>query len=76
MLRIAYLMRLCFQSALLRSHNLLHGRKVIKNQWVFDIKSDGCKLARLVARGFSQVEGLDYEILFRCNIDTKRAGAH
>ena len=29
--------------------------KVIKNQWVFDVKSDGRKKARLVAKGFSQV---------------------
>ena len=35
-------------------------RKVIKNQWVFDVKSDGHKKARLVTKGFSQVEGLDF----------------
>ena len=29
------------------------GRKVIKNRWVFDLKSDGRKKARLVAKGFS-----------------------
>jgi len=39
-------------------------RKVIKNQWVFDIKSDGRKKARLVAKGFSQVEGIDYKEIF------------
>ena len=39
-------------------------RKVIKNQWVFDVKSDGRKRARLVAKGFSQVEGLDYDQIF------------
>ena len=31
------------------------GRKVIKNCWVFNLKSDGQKKARLVAKGFSQV---------------------
>jgi len=39
-------------------------RKVIKNRWVFDVKGDGRKRARLVAKGFSQVEGLDYDQIF------------
>ena len=39
-------------------------RKIIKNRWVFDIKDDGRKRARLVAKGFSQVEGLDYDQVF------------
>jgi len=38
--------------------------KVIKNQWVFDVKSDGHKKASLVAKGFSQVEGLDFDQVF------------
>jgi hypothetical protein len=40
------------------------GRKAIRGQWVFDIKSDGCKCARYVAKGFSQIEGIDFEALF------------
>lgn len=40
------------------------GRKVICNRWVFDTKTDGRKRARLVAKGFSQVEGIDYEDIF------------
>jgi hypothetical protein len=40
------------------------GRKVIKNRWVFDVKGDGRKRARLVAKGFSQEEGLDYDQIF------------
>jgi len=40
------------------------GRKVIKNRWVFDVKDDGRKRARLVAKGFSQVEGLDFDQVF------------
>src|SRR6266853_4050843 len=40
------------------------GCKVIKNQWVFDLKSDGRKKVRLVAKGFSQVEGIDYDTIF------------
>ena len=38
--------------------------KVIKNQWVFNVKLDGCKKACLVAKGFSQVEGLDFDQVF------------
>jgi hypothetical protein len=37
---------------------------VIKNCWVFNEKSDGCLWAQLVAKGFSQVEGIDYNELF------------
>ena len=44
--------------------SLPKGRKIIKNCWVFDIKSDGQKKARFVAKGFSQVEGIDYNQLF------------
>jgi Reverse transcriptase (RNA-dependent DNA polymerase) len=40
--------------------NLPKGRKTIGCRWVFDIKSDGHKKARLVAQGFSQVEGIDF----------------
>ncbi|RXW19436.1 hypothetical protein EST38_g6420 [Candolleomyces aberdarensis] len=43
---------------------LPHGRKAIKGRWVFDIKSDGRKRARFVAKGFSQIEGIDFEALF------------
>jgi hypothetical protein len=44
--------------------NRPEGCKVIKNRWVFDIKSDGWKKARLVAKAFSQVEGIDYNQIF------------
>jgi len=40
------------------------GRRVIKNRWVFDVKPDGRKRARLVAKGFSQVEGMDFDQIF------------
>jgi hypothetical protein len=44
--------------------NPLPGRKIIKNHWVFDVKTDGCKKACLVAKGFSQVEGIDFNDIF------------
>ena len=33
-------------------------------RWVFDIKTDGRYNARLVAQGFSQVAGVDFNKLF------------
>jgi hypothetical protein len=44
--------------------DLPKGRKTIGCRWVFDVKTDGRKKARLVAQGFSQVEGLDFNELF------------
>ncbi|KAF7761821.1 hypothetical protein Agabi119p4_9813 [Agaricus bisporus var. burnettii] len=44
--------------------DLPEGRKTVKNRWVFNIKSDGRKRARLVAKGFSQIEGIDFNELF------------
>ena len=40
------------------------GQKVIRNRWVFDVKDNGRKRAHLVAKGFSQVEGMDYDQVF------------
>ena len=42
----------------------LPGRRIIKNQWVFNQKTDGCKRAQLVAKCFLQVEGINYEDIF------------
>jgi hypothetical protein len=44
--------------------DLPKGHKTIGCRWVFDVKSDGQKKARLVAQGFSQVEGIDFNELF------------
>ena len=44
--------------------SLPEGKKAIRNRWVFDIKPNGRKCACLVAKGFSQIEGIDYEELF------------
>ena len=38
--------------------------KIIKNQWVFDVKPNGHKCTQLVIKEFSQVEGIDYNKLF------------
>jgi Reverse transcriptase (RNA-dependent DNA polymerase) len=44
--------------------DLPKGHKTIGCRWVFDVKSDSRKKARLVAQGFSQVEGIDFNELF------------
>ena len=44
--------------------NLPHGRKVVCNCWVFDVKSDHWKKAQLVAKGFSQKQSIDYNKIF------------
>ena len=43
---------------------LPEGQKPVQCRWVFNIKSDGRKKARLVTKGFSQIEGVDYNELF------------
>ena len=44
--------------------NLSKGRKAVKNHWVFNIKPDGRYRSHLVAKGFSQVEGISFDELF------------
>jgi len=39
-------------------------RKVVKNHWVFNIKPDGRYQSCLVAKGFSQVEDINFDELF------------
>jgi len=39
-------------------------RKAVKNHWVFNIKPDGHYRSCLVAKGFSQVEGINFDELF------------
>ena len=44
--------------------DLPKGHKTVGCRWVFDVKTDSHKKARLVTQGFSQVEGVDYNQLF------------
>jgi Reverse transcriptase (RNA-dependent DNA polymerase) len=44
--------------------SLPKGHKTIGCRWVFVVKLDGHKKARLVAQGFSQVKGIDFNELF------------
>ena len=44
--------------------NLLPGCTPVKGRWVYAVKSDGRKKARFVAKGFTQIYGIDFEVTF------------
>jgi hypothetical protein len=40
------------------------GKYVVKNHWVFNVKSDSCKQVQLVMHGFSQIERVNFDQIF------------
>jgi hypothetical protein len=56
-------------SALEKNHtwelvDLPDGRKAIRSKWVFKLKIDGRHRARLVAKGYTQIPGIDFDETF------------
>ena len=46
---------------------------MIKNYWVFNIKSDGYYRSQLVAKGFSQVKEINFDELFSLVVNYETA---
>jgi Reverse transcriptase (RNA-dependent DNA polymerase) len=63
LLELAKMRRMCVWKKVKRSV-IPQGRKCIKNKWVFDIKRNGVFRARLVACGYSQIPGIDFQDVY------------
>ena len=44
------------------------GQRAVKSKWVFKLKVDGHYHAHLVAKGFMQIPGIDFDETFSCRL--------
>ena len=48
----------------IKRSNMPRGRRCVKHKWVLEIKRNGVFRARLVACGYSQVGGVDFNLIY------------
>jgi hypothetical protein len=49
---------------IIKKEDILENRRTIKCKWIFKIKRNGIFRARLVAYGYSQIPGIDFNKIF------------